>query len=71
MAARKTHIAPVLTMHRGGTDPEAKEAEAIKVLIEVAAMMPASEDLRTAVLAVAYSLRLQRNAERFGGHLPI
>ena len=52
MAARKTHIAPVLTMHRGGTDPEvllARETQAAAALMDLAVVVPPSDAMRDLV----------------------
>ena len=62
--ARRTHIAPVLTLHRGGVDPEElrrAQNEAARALAELADVMPASDGLQEAVVALSRSLRLRES----------
>lgn len=74
MIARKTHTAPVLTIHRGGADPvdqprtadEIEQAlrEAHDALMRMSVALPGADHLRESAVLLARSIRMRQSQAR-------
>jgi hypothetical protein len=72
--ARKTHTAPILTVHRGGADPmdqprtteevEQAQRDAHDALMRMSLVLPDSDPLRRPAVLLARSIRMRQSRAR-------